>query len=105
MKNRNPKYGYNWYFGQTVAYIRKRRNISQADFAAKVGLNQSGVSRIENGQQAVKVKDLAAFAVELGLMASQLHKIVMVSFSCHKPKLDETDYLHDIATTCDEYID
>jgi transcriptional regulator with XRE-family HTH domain len=105
MAKQNHKYGYNWYFGQTVAYIRKRRNISQQKLAEKLRVNQSAISRIENGEIAVKVSDLAAFSSELGLLASELHKIVSTAFRLHKSKLDEIDYLNNIATTCDEYID
>jgi len=105
MAKRNHKYRYNWYFGQTVAYIRKRRNISQRDFAKKIRRHQSSISRIENGQRAVKMQDLSSIGVALGLQSSDLNNIVMKAFAKYRTNRDETSLIHDIVTTCDEYID
>lgn len=105
MKKRDSKYNYNWYFGQTVEYLRKCAGISQKEFAAKLRLNQSAISRIENGAQSVRVQDLASFASQFGLLAGELHKIVALAFRLHKRGLEESDYIDNIAKTCDEYAE
>jgi transcriptional regulator with XRE-family HTH domain len=105
MAKQNHKYGYNWYFGKTVAYIRKLRNIKQKDFADKLRVNQSTISRIENGQRAVKMNELSSIGVALGLQSSDLNNIVTKAFGKRRSNRDETSIIHDIVTTCDEYID
>jgi transcriptional regulator with XRE-family HTH domain len=47
--------------------IRRQRVITQAQFAHRVGLSQSAVSRIEAGQSDVTVGQLAIIALALGV--------------------------------------
>lgn len=52
--------------GQRVALARTRRGLTQADLAAAVGIDRSGLAKIENGTRKVAALELSAIAVELG---------------------------------------
>ncbi len=55
-----------------IKEARKRVGISQAELARRVGLHQSGVSRIERGTRALSVARLRRFAAALGLSPAAL---------------------------------
>lgn len=51
---------------------RRRAGLSQARLAELVGVDQSGISRIERGQRPVTVDMLKAIAAALGIRAARL---------------------------------
>lgn len=53
--------------GRVVAELRKRKGLGQAELADGVGLTQSGLSRIERGDTAPTVEQVADIARLLGL--------------------------------------
>jgi len=62
--------------GNVVARLRKEQGLGQAEFAATVGLGQSTWSRVEKGQSALTVEQLARTAAALGLKPHELLRIV-----------------------------
>ena len=54
-------------FGILLAGERRRKHLSQAQFAARVGLSRTSVTNIERGRQAVQLYQLYAFASALQL--------------------------------------
>lgn len=103
MKKGKAQYGYNWYFGQTFAYIRKHLGISQKDFADKVHMSQSIISRIENGTREIKGKELGLFASQFDLNSSGLHWIVTAALAKYKKGREESELLRDIGIAYEEY--
>jgi transcriptional regulator with XRE-family HTH domain len=49
-------------FGILLAGERRRKHLSQAQFAARVGLSRTSVTNIECGRQAIQLHHLYAFA-------------------------------------------
>jgi transcriptional regulator with XRE-family HTH domain len=62
--------------GNIIARLRKERGIGQAEFAAMVGLGQSTWSRIEKGQSALTIEQLAKAAGKLSLQPHELLALV-----------------------------
>ena len=62
--------------GNIIASLRKERSIGQAEFSAMVGVGQSTWSRIEKGQSALTVEQLAKAAGQLDLQPHQLLAVV-----------------------------
>ena len=62
--------------GNIIASLRKERSIGQAEFSAMVGVGQSTWSRIEKGQSALTVEQLAKAAGQLELQPHQLLAVV-----------------------------
>ena len=56
-------------FGHFIKIEREKREWTQTDFGAKIGINSTAISRIENGSQkfsTTKLKELSEiFAIEL----------------------------------------
>jgi transcriptional regulator with XRE-family HTH domain len=52
-------------FGILLAGERRRKHLSQAQFAARVGLSRTSVTNIERGRQAVQLYQLYTFASAL----------------------------------------
>ncbi len=48
--------------GQKIRSAREIAALSQRDLADRIGLDQSAVSRLERGQQELRVSDLYAWA-------------------------------------------
>lgn len=59
-------------FGQQARLIRKQKRITQADIAARTGLAQSMVSRIENGERECSVRALLKLDIGLRVPAGIL---------------------------------
>lgn len=57
---------------RNVRALRQLRGLTQADLAALVGLNQSLITRIENGKREVSVGEAWALAASLGVPVSDL---------------------------------
>lgn len=58
--------------GGLIGQMRKDRNISQADFAAQLGIGQSTWSKIEKGNSGLSFEQLVQAAKLLGVDASDL---------------------------------
>lgn len=53
-------------FAQTLISLREGLGLTQREFAAKVGMKQSQLARIESGQQIPKLQTLARLAAAAG---------------------------------------
>ncbi len=62
--------------GNIIAQLRKERGFGQAEFAAMVGLGQSTWSRIEKGESALTVEQLAKTAEQLEIKPHELLVLV-----------------------------
>ena len=51
---------------RTIISLREETDLTQREFAAKVGMKQSQLARIESGKQTPKLKTLAKFAIAAG---------------------------------------
>jgi transcriptional regulator with XRE-family HTH domain len=58
------------FVGSKIRALRKERNLTQADLAQRIGVQQSDLCRMENGEYKVAldtlVRILAVFGVEIG---------------------------------------
>jgi transcriptional regulator with XRE-family HTH domain len=59
-------------FGILLAGERRRKRLTQAQFAARVGLSRTSVTNIERGRQAVQLHQLYVFALALQIDVSRL---------------------------------
>lgn len=57
-------------FGRSLREARERAGLSQADVAARLGMTQSYVSRVERGDQNITLSACAAFAQAVGCIFS-----------------------------------
>lgn len=62
--------------GNVLAQLRKERGIGQAEFGALVGIGQSTWSRIEKGESALTIEQLAKAAAQLDLAPHELLAVV-----------------------------
>lgn len=62
--------------GNIIAQLRKEQGFGQAEFAAMVGLGQSTWSRIEKGESALTVEQLAKTAEQLDMKPHELLVLV-----------------------------
>ncbi len=53
-------------FAQAIITLREGTNLTQREFATKVGMKQSQLARIESGKQTPKLKTLAKLAAIAG---------------------------------------
>lgn len=58
--------------GQQIRYWRLIRKLSQAELAEKVGMNQSQISKIEQGVRRVLAHEMSVFAEALGISVNDL---------------------------------
>lgn len=58
--------------GRIIAMQREQRGLEQSDIATEVGLSQSTWSRIETGQSALTIEQLAMAAKKLGTLPGQI---------------------------------
>lgn len=58
--------------GKVIAHLRHSCGMQQNELAAKVKINQSTLSRIEQGTSAVSIDQLARMAIALGEFPSNL---------------------------------
>ena len=54
-------------FGQFIKAEREKREWTQTDFGAKIGINSSAISRIENGTQKFSVSKLKTLSDVFGI--------------------------------------
>lgn len=62
--------------GNILAQLRKQRGLGQAEFAAMLGLGQSTWSRIEKGQSALTIEQLAKAADQMGMQPHDILALV-----------------------------
>lgn len=55
-----------------IREVRRQAGVSQAELARRVGLDQSGVSRLERGKRPVTLPTLRAVARALGVPVTAL---------------------------------
>lgn len=58
--------------GNRIRAARLAARLSQAELAAEIGLDQSNLSRIENGDRSIRVEDLLRIAKALRVSAASL---------------------------------
>jgi len=56
----------------TIRKARKDRGVTQCELAARLGIDQSTLRRLERGQRSVTVRQLRAIAKALGMRAAEL---------------------------------
>jgi len=62
--------------GNVLAQLRKEKGIGQAEFGALVGIGQSTWSRIEKGESALTIEQLAKAAFQLDLAPHEFLAVV-----------------------------
>jgi len=76
--------GYNWYMGRVLRHLRELKGLNQGEYAERVGKDQSAISKIESGRQCVKAKEIARFAVPLGIQGADLQELVSHCLATYK---------------------
>lgn len=59
-------------FGEIIAELREKADLSQDDFAYECGVNRSFISKIEAGQTTVSLITLMKLAIGLNMKASDI---------------------------------
>lgn len=62
--------------GNVLAQLRKEKGVGQAEFGALLGVGQSTWSRIEKGESALNIEQLARAAEQLDLQPHELLAVV-----------------------------
>lgn len=62
--------------GATIAALRKKRGLTQAQLAEAVRVNKRGIIRVEQGSTSLTVDVLMRMADALGVRASELFRLV-----------------------------
>lgn len=71
-----PETSYLAVVGRVLAILRKHRGLGQGSFANKIGLSQSALSRIENGETGLTVQQLDKMSRTLDLETSDVIRII-----------------------------
>ncbi|AKS69791.1 Cro/Cl family transcriptional regulator [Staphylococcus schleiferi] len=58
--------------GKLIKKLRQERNINLTDFAKKIGVNKSTLSRYENGSRKIPMEDIAEIANYLNVTPESL---------------------------------
>lgn len=58
--------------GARIRSLREQRGMSQADFGEFLGVDQSTISRIEDGRRVLTARELALASTSLGVTIDQL---------------------------------
>lgn len=70
MTSRNPRRRQTIFVGSKIRLLRKERDLTQAELASRIGVQQSDLCRMENGEYKVSLdtlfKILAVFGMEIG---------------------------------------
>jgi len=75
------------FFGLLIAAKRKKRGMDQKKFAAKLGIQQPALSRIERGESAVNTSMLVKLADALEVPPSEL----IIEFEQEKERLEREE--------------
>lgn len=59
-------------FGEIIAELREKQDLSQEDFSYECGINRSFMSKIEAGQTTVSLITLMKLAIGLDMQASDI---------------------------------
>lgn len=59
-------------FGEIIAELREKQDLSQEDFSYECGINRSFMSKIEAGQTTVSLITLMKLAIGLNMQASDI---------------------------------
>jgi transcriptional regulator with XRE-family HTH domain len=59
-------------FGKTIRRLRRDKDLSQAELAARAGLAQNHIGEIERSQRDVKLQTIVSLAAALGMYPWQL---------------------------------
>lgn len=63
-------------FGRALADLRRRAGLTGSELAARVGMSQSKISRLENGLATATPRDIESLAEALGLDAGDTRRLV-----------------------------
>ena len=63
---------FNKYVAVQLQGLRKRKNLTQEEFATKIGLSRASVINMEAGRQQITLKNLFLICRELGIKSSDL---------------------------------
>ena len=66
--------------GKLLRAIREAGGMTQVEVAARMGIAQTELSRLETGRRRIKVEDLPPWAAALGLTRPQLQKEALAVF-------------------------
>ncbi|MCH8657702.1 helix-turn-helix domain-containing protein [Staphylococcus lugdunensis] len=58
--------------GKLIKQLRKKNNVNLTDFATKIGVNKSTLSRYENGSRKIPMEDIAEIANALNVTPESL---------------------------------
>lgn len=58
--------------GQRLKELREKKGLNQTEFGVALGVNQSTVSRLEDGSRALTARELAAASAAFGVSLNQL---------------------------------
>jgi transcriptional regulator with XRE-family HTH domain len=77
MTSRNPRRRQTIFVGSKIRLLRKERDLTQAELASRIGVQQSDLCRMENGEYKVSLdtlfKILAVFGMEIGDFFREAH--------------------------------
>jgi transcriptional regulator with XRE-family HTH domain len=59
-------------FGERIRLLREQAGLSQGALGSRLGIDQSGISRLEDGLRAVTARELVAIGDILGVPLAQL---------------------------------
>lgn len=83
-------------FGIALANERRRRHLSQAQFAAKVGLSRTSVTNIERGRQPIQLHQLYLFASTLQIEVGKLLPKEFAPAESHSSSNKKEDYIAEV---------
>ena len=70
MTSRNPRRRQTIFIGSKIRQLRKERDLTQAELASRIGVQQSDLCRMENGEYKVSLdtlfRILAVFGMDIG---------------------------------------
>lgn len=67
-----PRDGNRYHAAMRLKQIRKAKGLSQAEIADMIGVNQSTISKMENGDPGCTIDKFQAYAAALGVTLSEL---------------------------------
>jgi transcriptional regulator with XRE-family HTH domain len=84
-------------FGIALAAERRRRDLSQEQFGAKVGLSRTSITNIECGRQPIQLHQLYLFATTLKVEVAKLlpKGTALVEVASSTPDVKQSQYLAD----------
>lgn len=65
--------------GKRIAYLRRLTGLTGGQLAARVGMSQARISRVENGRAPVTLGELESLAVALDLPPEETHRLLTLA--------------------------